>query len=180
MCKISCDICRDLLPLVVDDVASEDSKNAVLTHIETCDECRCCYEENEKPPMDTDRVTAKIEKKLFLFAVLLMAVGAALGIAISDGELMFYNIIIMPLIGGVGYFALKWKSLYALAFIFGCTYIRWLPDTFYNVFKGDFMQAFVPPLFWALIYAGLFALGIAIASLLCFGFEKENINEKNS
>ncbi|MEG1267940.1 MAG: hypothetical protein RSD35_01700, partial [Oscillospiraceae bacterium] len=61
-----------------------------------------------------------------------------------------------------------------------CTYLRWLPDTFANVYKGDFAQAFIPPVFWALIYAGLFALGIVIASLLYFGFRKEHSHEKNS
>lgn len=180
MSKISCDICMDLLPLVVDNVASEDSKNAVLEHIETCDECRLHYEKKEKPEMNTAKVTANIKKRLVFLSMALMVIGAAFGIAIADGYLMFYNIIIMPLIGGISYFALKWKSLYALAFVFLCTYLRWLPDTFANVYKGDFAQAFIPPVFWALIYAGLFALGIVIASLLYFGFRKEHSYEENS
>ncbi|MEG1783010.1 MAG: hypothetical protein RR253_07155, partial [Oscillospiraceae bacterium] len=77
------------------------------------------------------------------------------------------------------YLALKWKSLYALIFVFLCAYLRWLPYTFSNVYKGDFVQAFVPPILWAIIYAGLFALGIVIACLLCFGFRKEHIYEEN-
>ncbi|MEG1650694.1 MAG: zf-HC2 domain-containing protein [Oscillospiraceae bacterium] len=180
MSKISCDICMDLLPLVVDGVASEDSKNAVLEHVKTCDECRFYYEKNEKPAMDTEKVTANIKRRLLLFAIALMAVGAAFGIAIADGELMFYNIIIMPLIGGISYFALKWKSLYALIFVSACTYLRWLPDSFGYVYEGNIAQAFIPPIFWALIYAGLFALGIVIASLLYFGFRKEHSYEENS
>ena len=33
MNKITCDMCIDLMPLVQDGVASEDSRNAVLQHL---------------------------------------------------------------------------------------------------------------------------------------------------
>ena len=35
-----CDTIRDLMPLVLDDVASENSKNMVTRHVEDCKECR--------------------------------------------------------------------------------------------------------------------------------------------
>lgn len=180
MSNISCDICMDLLPLVVDGVASEDSKNSVLAHVETCEMCRLYYEKNEKPQMNVAKVTTNIKRQLFFLSIALMVIGAAFGIAIADGEFMFYNIIIMPLIGGISYCALKWKSLYALAFVFVCTYLRWLPYSFGHIYEGNFAQAFIPPVFWALIYAGLFALGMVIASLLYFGFRREYNYEENN
>lgn len=38
--KISCDVIRDLLPLYVDEVLSNDSKTLVDEHIEECESCR--------------------------------------------------------------------------------------------------------------------------------------------
>lgn len=35
--KISCDVIKDLLPLYIDDILSNDSKNLVDEHIEECD-----------------------------------------------------------------------------------------------------------------------------------------------
>mgnify|MGYP000917943018 FL=1 len=37
--KISCDVIRDLLPLYVEDMLSNDSKNIVDEHIEQCENC---------------------------------------------------------------------------------------------------------------------------------------------
>ena len=44
MNKISCEMCMDLMPLVHDGVASSDSRNAVLAHIETCPDCKSLFE----------------------------------------------------------------------------------------------------------------------------------------
>lgn len=41
--KMQCEIIRDLIPLMEDDVCSEQSKKAVLEHIEECKECRRLY-----------------------------------------------------------------------------------------------------------------------------------------
>ena len=40
MSKISCDVIKDLLPLYIDEVVSEDTKILVEEHIAECDECR--------------------------------------------------------------------------------------------------------------------------------------------
>ena len=40
MNKISCEICKDLIPLVKDGIASEDSVAAVEEHIKECENCK--------------------------------------------------------------------------------------------------------------------------------------------
>lgn len=40
MMKIDCDVARDLMPLVLDEVSSESSKNLVNEHISECEACR--------------------------------------------------------------------------------------------------------------------------------------------
>ena len=39
-----CGIIRDLLPLYIDDVCNEESKQAVQNHLSECEKCRSCYE----------------------------------------------------------------------------------------------------------------------------------------
>ena len=41
--NISCEICLDLMPLVKDEVASDDSKKAVYEHFENCSSCQEIY-----------------------------------------------------------------------------------------------------------------------------------------
>ena len=38
--KKNCNIIRDLLPLYLDDVCSEESKKIVEEHLENCEECK--------------------------------------------------------------------------------------------------------------------------------------------
>lgn len=44
MDKLTCDIVHDLIPLVLDDVASADSKAGVENHIEGCATCKAYYD----------------------------------------------------------------------------------------------------------------------------------------
>lgn len=44
MDRLTCDIVRDLMPLVLDDIASGDSKKGVEEHIANCETCRAYYE----------------------------------------------------------------------------------------------------------------------------------------
>lgn len=44
MSRISCNVNKDLLPLYVDDVCSEESKDLVEEHLSECEECQDYYE----------------------------------------------------------------------------------------------------------------------------------------
>ena len=50
-----CGIIEDLLPLYIDDVCNEESKQAVHNHLTDCEKCRNCYEAMKS----TDGVTGK-------------------------------------------------------------------------------------------------------------------------
>ena len=52
--KINCDVIRDLLPLYVDGVSSEESKKLVEEHIEDCRECRDVLSKLKNTEYDTD------------------------------------------------------------------------------------------------------------------------------
>ena len=44
MHKIACDVIKDLLPLYVDDVCSEKTKDLIEEHLTVCEECQKYYE----------------------------------------------------------------------------------------------------------------------------------------
>ena len=66
MSKISCNIIRDVLPLYVDDVVSEDTRSMVAEHMAQCEPCRKKCEEMQccvSIPMDTGANPLKKFKK---------------------------------------------------------------------------------------------------------------------
>ena len=78
-----CDIVKDLLPLVAEDMASESTKEYVNAHLETCETCRKAYEEMKTPveaepaaPLKT--VKRAVKKRGWLIAGLIACLVAAL------------------------------------------------------------------------------------------------------
>lgn len=84
--KIPCEIIRDLIPMMEDEVCSEKSRNAVLEHITECEDCRRIYEAAQRHPdfvlnaeeevakRAMDRGFKKVKKRWLIstFAVLLL------------------------------------------------------------------------------------------------------------
>ena len=75
---ISCEVCRDLMPLVRDGVASADSEALVRVHTERCGGCRTMLE-SETPPEhsmpDDARVLRRLRWRLLAQSVLFALVG---------------------------------------------------------------------------------------------------------
>ncbi|EJX02388.1 hypothetical protein EVA_09508, partial [gut metagenome] len=63
MNEISCDICIDLIPLVEDGVASEDSRKAVEAHVANCESCREKYSGTVPQDFNTKYVFLEFTKK---------------------------------------------------------------------------------------------------------------------
>ncbi len=61
MKEVKCTIIQDLLPLYVDDVVSEDTKELVEQHLQTCQACQKEYEQM------TETLYVPIENKVTLF-----------------------------------------------------------------------------------------------------------------
>lgn len=181
MSNISCDVCMDLIPLVKDNVASEDSCLLVHAHIENCESCRKLYEtvQTEIPVMNEEPVLSKIKNQLFLIAVGIVVFGAMIGVALSDSMGMFYNILIMPAIGVIGYFSLRKKAYLMPVALLLFSYV-------WNLIKYSFEQIneqgftaslFIVPIYWSIIYAVLCGIGVLIAFLLRISFEKGDTND---
>lgn len=59
--KVTCNTIRDLMPSYVDDICSEDSKNLINTHTQTCNQCRELLE-SMKQPLQSSELNVENDK----------------------------------------------------------------------------------------------------------------------
>lgn len=85
--KTSCGVILDLMPLVKDNVASEDSIRLVSDHLESCESCRLEFE-NYTLPMQTEindkKLLFSIRKKLLITASALLLIGGSIGMILNN------------------------------------------------------------------------------------------------
>lgn len=169
MNKISCDMCIDLMPLVQDGVASEDSRNAVLQHLQECPDCRALYEGEIPTPSNTKEILGKVKRRAQLFSAMVMMFGIFYGLMLTAGNGIFMNVIIMPIIGGIGYYLFRWKALFIIPPLLLVTH-------FITNALGLGGEGLMPVevVLWTAIYCGVSLVGFVIAALLHFAFKKED------
>jgi hypothetical protein len=102
--NISCDVVLDLIPLVKDNVASEDSIKLVNEHIKNCESCKLEFGGHTLPKQtefNDKRVISSIKKKLFFAMSALLLIGAFIGMALnknSHSNLMPTIIVVLGII----------------------------------------------------------------------------------
>lgn len=69
MKKNDCNVIRDLMPLVLDRAASDESREMVETHISSCEECRKQYEEMKADMSEENRAEYEEEQQQFIAAL---------------------------------------------------------------------------------------------------------------
>lgn len=94
MNNINCNIIRDILPLYIDDVVSEDTKGLVETHLDTCPDCQRALDTMRAPmviPPQTDEAKAmrQFKKRWGLKKVLQGVIAVLLVIALGVGAFFF-------------------------------------------------------------------------------------------
>lgn len=173
--NIPCNTVLDLLP-VQDGVASEESRQLVLRHIETCPDCKKAADTellNAADNMQDEKIIHRIKKRLLLFGSLLLLFGIMFGVFLTSSAGVFYNFLLMPLIGALGYFIIRKKKIILPVGVFAVSYIgvfiQCLADASWE-FQGEFI---IMPLFYCGIYTVLCMAGFAVAALLHFAFKKE-------
>lgn len=174
MNKITCDICMDLLPLVKDGIASEDSVRAVKEHVTECESCRKLYENeiteiNEETP-DLEQELGKLKRRIQIFSAMLLMFGVFFGLSLTASEEMFYNSLIMPVIGALGYVIFRWQAVYQIPLLL---LIMQSLINFLGLARGMEYMPFVAILMWVGIYTIFVEIGILVAGLLHFAFRKE-------
>ena len=99
MNKLPCDVVMDLIPLIKDHVASKESEELVKTHIRECENCRQYYELLEDTSFDDHKIIETIRHKRNLYLSFILLTGVITGYQLSSSYYMFFNVLIMPVIG---------------------------------------------------------------------------------
>lgn len=103
MNEISCEMCMDLMPLVRDGVASEDSRRAVERHVQTCAACRAVYDGEKPPVVNTEDGLAKAVKRLRTVSGIILAVVVLLGICLCELVMQGSSILFLALVAVIGW-----------------------------------------------------------------------------
>ena len=178
--KITCDICRDLLPLVKDGVASADSEAAVRQHLSGCNECEMLFDGKFVPaidPSESPKALMRVKHWLSGIYVALMLFGIYFGLSITNSEDQFFNCLIMPIAGVFGYLVFKWKALYAVPIIMFITYFI---TNALGVSNDGEVFDLINLLSWTFIYSLFTWAGTIIAMLLHFAFGMKTFGKERS
>ncbi|NLX61493.1 MAG: zf-HC2 domain-containing protein [Tissierellia bacterium] len=173
--NISCDIILDLIPLVKDGVASEDSIKMVNEHIKSCQSCRAEYEAIKYTNIDQtsirdEKIILAIKRSIFISQLIVLIAGAFIGIALSNSMNMFYNFLIMPIIGSISLIAFKKKWYLSPVAIFILTYLWQTIELI--VEEGFEWNRLYAGLFYSVIYTILVIIGVVITKLLKYAFKR--------
>lgn len=172
----SCNIILDLIPLVKDGVASEESQALVHEHIKTCASCKEEYDlftvvTPDYTHIEDEKIIRTIKRSVFHTQIVVLIIGGIIGVALTNTMGLFYNLIIMPIIGGIGYLALKryWFWVPVGIFVLFSLY-----QIITSIFKIELNWLYVSGIFlYSLIFSGLVVLGVIITWLFIYAFKKE-------
>lgn len=171
--KISCEVCRDLLPLVKDNVASSESVEAVNRHISNCPDCKQLCENDVFPELKISGAQSafkRVKHRLMTFYTVLMFFAIYFGLSLTAGQELFFNCLIMPVVGVLGYVIFRRKSIIIIPPLLLVIHIA---INYLGLLKTAEQLDMPSLVMWTVIYS-LFALaGIIIAWLLHFAFGKE-------
>lgn len=105
--KIPCAVCRDLMPLVQDGVASPESEALVQAHMAVCPACRALRQGADAPAVpelpapDDGKILQKLRRRYSTHLLLLAFVGIAAGVALGYTGSANWVILLLPLVWGV-------------------------------------------------------------------------------
>ena len=174
-----CAIVKDILPLYIEDMVSEETKLFINEHLKECEDCRNeldilksealvstpeIISENEIKPFR--KAAKKLNRQLYGFSYMLIILFILLGFSYTEEEKMMYNSLIMPLVGVFGYTTFKWRVIYKLpVLLVGVNLFAMV----FDILNVDQTSAVI----WTLIYMLFAFIGSLIAYLLHFAFRKE-------
>lgn len=176
--EISCEVCMDLIPLVQDDVASEDSAALVKQHIANCPACSAAMGQPVQVDEDGSRILIRIKRKFSWWLLLLILVGVIAGMLLQFNEMFAYNLIIMPFLGAAVYLwgQQRWYTMPLVLFAGG--FLWQIFSLNFTGFADSFADSVALAGFIGFSYGALALLGTAVAALLRYAFAKEKKDEK--
>lgn len=176
--KVECSVVRDLLPLYLENMVSKQTAQYVRQHLSECPECQQELEsygsipENnpvQQPESESKsfrKIMGRLNRQLYFLSYGLIIFFILLGFSLTGGSDLMYNSLIMPVVGLFGYYVFRWKALYKMP---GLLLVVNLLAYCLRFAQIDFLSVFS----WTLIYSLFVLVGVLIAFLLHFAFNKE-------
>ena len=177
--KLDCCVVRDLLPLYVENMVSEQTADYIKQHLAECPDCQTEFDsfkdtaifhtpeqtlEPESKPFQ--RIMRRLNRQMYSLSYGLIVFFVLWGFSLTGGEDLMYNSVIMPIVGLFGYYVFRWKALYKMPILlFAVNLLAY----FLHFAQIDFISVFP----WTAIYSIFVILGVLIAFLLHFAFRKE-------
>lgn len=183
--NLPCEVILDLIPLCKDGVASAESSRLVKEHIATCKSCLQEYQwvENNKiddiPILEEKQFLKKLRRNAFKLQGVLLMGGAILGVSMTFSSNVFYNFLLMPIVGVLAYLVFGKEFYIGPSIIFVLSIIS---NIVYGVLGEGLgltalAAAFTSWIIYSFIYAFLVLLGYCIAWLMRYAFGKEERNK---
>ena len=101
---------------------------------------------------------------------MLMMFGIFFGLSLTAGSDMFYNTLIMPIIGALGYYIFRQKALYIVPLLMLITHCV---TNLFGLLRGVEHLDIYSVIVWTFLYSIFAVLGTIVAWLLHFAFRKE-------
>ncbi len=156
-----CMIVQDLIPLVNDGIASEESIRFVDEHCHHCEDCRRLLQKTVV--YDEVMLNKKWNKKIKRMSIGIVILLIFIATSFTATSYQFHNFILIPFIGGLGYHLLK-KNIYLIyIFVFLSQSIL-----FYHRVSSLFAA-----LAYSFIYWMFMSVGVVIDICLTYGLKKE-------
>ena len=178
-----CKIISDLLPLYAEDMVCEETAEFIKNHLAECENCKNDFkaledgddikevfkEETSKPAEDIKpfkKIMKKMNMQVHSISYLLIVFFIFFGFLSMDSGDVFYNSLIMPIVGVFGYIIFKFKAFYKLPILLLAI------NFFACIFKFADVE-FIDIFFWTAIFTAFVFVGIIIAFLIHFALRKE-------
>lgn len=177
-----CKIVSDLLPLYVEDMVSEETAEFIKNHLPECESCKRDFEElkdgndpkeifneaseNKEDVKPFKKIMKKMNMQVHSLSYLLIVFFILFGFLSMNSSNVFYNSLIMPIVGVFGYIIFRFKAFYKLPVLVLAI------NFFACIFKFADVE-FIDIFFWTAIFTIFIFIGIIIAFLLHFALRKE-------
>ena len=150
--EISCEICQDLIPLVKDDIASDDTKNAVYNHIQNCKVCQSYMgQETQSETISDNKLIRSIKMIILCWTaiVCLISMFIACGLPKTPHSIAIM-VVALPALSAFACIFLnkKWIVIPVCVFISRLivqAVVRWrdfIPGNFFSVSLNDLVSNF--------------------------------------
>lgn len=156
--KSECAIVQDLIPLVNDGVASPESKAFVLEHCKHCETCKALL--NQPPVYDENKITKKFKKQMRNLYITILFILVLFACSLSATMNQFNNFLLIPLVGALGYAALKQK-----------VYLLFLAIPMSHLLMQFINNEYGSLLFYTIVYWLFMGIGIVIYKLYYYAFK---------